>query len=65
MKFLMHGVDQDGISQFISTLYNIVTEENKDLGIYVISHKLSDLQVAWENIIEIEKKSLFSELKVK
>ena len=64
-EILDAGVDQDGISQFISTLYNIVTEENKDLGIYVISHKLSDLQVAWENIIEIEKKSLFSELKVK
>lgn len=34
-----NGVDQDGISQFISTMYNIVTEENQNLGIYVISHK--------------------------
>ena len=59
------GVDQDGISQFISTLYNIVTEENKDLGIYVISHKLSDVQVAWSECIEINKKSLFSELKIR
>ena len=64
-EILDAGVDQDGISQFISTLYNIVTEENKDLGIYVISHKLSDVQVAWNETIEITKKSLYSELKIK
>ena len=64
-EILDSGVDQDGISQFISTLYNIVTEENKDLGIYVISHKLSDVQVAWNECIEINKKSLFSELKIR
>lgn len=62
-EILDAGVDQDGISQFISTLYNIVTEENKDLGIYVISHKLSDVQVAWNEMIEITKKSLYSELR--
>lgn len=59
------GVDQSGIEQFISTLYNIVSEENKDLGIYLISHKLSDLQVNFNEIIEVEKKSLFSQLKVR
>lgn len=59
------GVDQSGIEQFISTLYNIVSEENKDLGIYLVSHKLTDVQVNWNDVIEIEKKSLFSELKVK
>ena len=64
-EILDAGVDQDGISQFISTLYNIVSEENKDLGIYVISHKLSDVQVAWNETIEITKKSLYSELKIK
>ena len=64
-EILDAGVDQDGISQFISTLYNIVTEQNKELGIYVISHKLSEIQVPWNDYIEINKKSLFSELKVK
>lgn len=64
-EILDSGVDQDGISQFISTLYNIVTEQNKELGIYVISHKLSEIQVPWNDYIEINKKSLFSELKVK
>jgi len=58
------GVDQSGIEQFLSTLYNIVSEENKDLGIYLISHKLSDAQVNFNEIIQIEKKSLFSEMKV-
>ena len=64
-EILDAGVDQDGISQFIATLYNIVSEQNKDLGIYVISHKLSELQVPWKSYIEINKKSLFSELKIK
>jgi ABC-type Mn2+/Zn2+ transport system ATPase subunit len=64
-EILDSGVDQSGIEQFISTLYNIVSEENKELGIYLISHKLTDVQVNWNGVIEIEKKSLFSELKVK
>lgn len=57
------GVDVAGTEQFLSTLYNIVTENNKSLGIYLISHKLSDVQVNWNEVIEIEKKSLFSEMK--
>lgn len=64
-EILDSGVDQNGIEQFISTLYNIVTEENKDLGIHLISHKLTDVQVNWNRVIEVEKKSLFSELKIK
>lgn len=59
------GVDQSGTEQFLSTFYNIVTEESKDLGIYIISHKLADVTVNWHDIIEINKKSLFSELSVK
>lgn len=57
------GVDNAGTEQFLSTLYNIVTENEKNLGIYLISHKLNDIQINWNEIIEIEKKSLFSELK--
>ena len=57
------GVDNSGTEQFLSTLYNLVTENDKNLGIYLISHKLSDIQINWNEIIEIEKKSLFSELK--
>lgn len=58
------GVDANGTSQFLSALYNIVTETSKNIGIYLISHKLSDIDVNWNEIIEIEKKSMFSELKV-
>lgn len=59
------GVDVAGTEQFLATLYNIVTENNTSLGIYLISHKLSDVQVNWNEVIEIEKKSLFSEMKKK
>lgn len=58
------GVDVNGTSQFLSALYNIVTENDKSIGIYLISHKLSDIDINWNEIIEIEKKSMFSELKV-
>ena len=58
------GVDNNGIEQFLGTFYSIVSEQDKNIGIYIISHKLSDVQINWSNIIEIEKKSMFSELKV-
>ena len=60
------GVDADGTSQFISTLFNVVTNSTaqNDLGIYIISHKLSNIDVAWDSVVEINKTSRFSELKV-
>ena len=57
-------VDADGLDKFMSTLYNIVTENDKNLGIYVISHKLSEMTLPYNELITITKKSLFSELKV-
>lgn len=58
------GVDNAGTEQFLSALHNIVTEDNKNIGIYIISHKLAEVQVSWDKIIEVQKKSMFSELKV-
>ena len=58
------GVDNNGIEQFLGTFYSLVTEQDKNIGIYIISHKLSDVQINWTNVIKVEKKSMFSELKV-
>lgn len=62
-----NGVDSDGIESFISTLYNVVTGNlNKhDIGIYLISHKLTNSDVAWDSVVDIVKTNRFSELKVK
>ncbi len=62
-EILDGGVDNNGIEQFLGTLYGIVTEQDKNVGIYIISHKLSDVQINWSNIVMIEKKSMFSEIK--
>ena len=60
------GVDADGTSQFISTLFNVVSNSTaqNDLGIYIISHKLSNIDVAWDSVVEINKTGRFSDLKV-
>lgn len=58
------GVDSSGSEQFLSTLHNIVTEENKNLCIYVISHKLAEVEINWSGVLEIQKKSIFSEIKI-
>lgn len=62
-----NGVDSDGIESFISTLYNVVTGNlNKhDICIYLISHKLTNSDVAWDSVVDIVKTNRFSELKVK
>lgn len=59
------GVDTTGIEQFISTLFNVVSNATQnDLGVYLISHKLSNVDVAWDSVVEISKTNRFSELKV-
>ncbi len=62
-----NGVDSDGIESFISTLYNVVTGNlnKRDIGIYLISHKLTNSDVAWDSVVDIVKTNRFSELKVK
>ena len=59
------GVDAAGVEQFISTLFNVVSGDmHQKLGIYLISHKLGNVDVAWDSIVEINKTNRFSELKV-
>lgn len=56
-------VDSNGIEQFVSTLNNIICE-NKNIGIYLVSHKLDNIKVALNSTIEISKKGLFSEINI-
>ena len=59
------GVDAAGVEQFISTLFNVVSDSTQnDLGVYLISHKLGNIDVAWDSVVEINKTNRFSELKV-
>lgn len=59
------GVDAAGVEQFISTLFNVVSGDmHQKLGIYLISHKLGNVDVAWDSIVEINKTNRFSELTV-
>lgn len=48
-------VDNNGIEQFVSTLNNIICE-NKNIGIYLVSHKLDNIKVALNSTVEISKK---------
>ena len=58
-------VDKNGIEQFLVTLYNIVSDNEKKLGIFLVSHKIDDVKIEINKTIEIKKKGLFSELEVK
>lgn len=63
-EVLDSGVDGSGLSNFISVLNNIVHAENtEDLGVYLISHKLAESSINFDNIVEVTKKQLFSEIK--
>lgn len=66
-ELIDNGVDQSGIDQFLSTLYNIVNEnKKKKLGIYIVSHKLTEPKIAINSVIKIDKKpGGFSTLEVK
>jgi ABC-type Mn2+/Zn2+ transport system ATPase subunit len=66
-ELIDNGVDQSGIDQFLSTLYNIVNENKKNkLGIYIVSHKLTEPKIAISSVIKIDKKpGGFSTLEVK
>lgn len=62
-EVLDSGVDGNGLTNFISVLNNIVHAENsEDLGVYLISHKLAETSVNFDNIVEVTKKQLFSEI---
>ena len=64
-EILDGGIDKNGIEQFLATLYNIVSDNEKKLGIYLVSHKIDDVKIEINKTIEIKKKGLFSELEVK
>lgn len=62
-EVLDSGVDNNGLTSFISVLNNIVHEDSgEDLGVYLISHKLAESSVNFDNIVEITKKQLFSQI---
>lgn len=63
-ELLDQNIDQSGIEQFVSTLYNLINENKKKLGIYIISHKLNELKVQVSSLIEIRKVHDFSILEV-
>lgn len=64
-EILDGGIDKNGIEQFLATLYNIVSDNEKKLGIYLVSHKIDDVKIEINKTIEIKKKGLFSEIEVK
>lgn len=63
-ELLDSNVDQSGIEQFISTLYNMVTENKKKMGIYIISHKTTELKVQIQSTVNIKKVHDYSILEV-
>ena len=64
-ELLDQNIDQSGIEQFVSTLYNLIQLNKKKLGIYIISHKLNELKIQISSTIEIKKIHDYSILEVK
>ena len=64
-ELLDQNIDQSGIEQFVSTLYNLIQLNKKKLGIYIISHKLNELKIQITSTIEIKKVHDYSILEVK
>ena len=64
-ELLDQNIDQSGIEQFVSTLYNLIQFNKKKLGIYIISHKLNELKIQITSTIEIKKVHDYSILEVK
>ena len=64
-ELLDQNIDQSGIEQFVSTLYNLIQLNKKKLGIYIISHKLNELKIQISSTIEIKKVHDYSILEVK
>lgn len=54
-ELLDQNIDQSGIEQFVSTLYNLIQLNKKKLGIYIISHKLNELKIQISSTIEIKR----------
>ena len=54
-ELLDQNIDQSGIEQFVATLHNLIQDNKKKLGIYIISHKLNELKVQVSSTILIKK----------
>ena len=54
-------IDDEGLDAFVGCIKEL-SENNKNLGIYIISHKLKDSEVI-DKVIEIEKVGNFSKIK--
>ena len=64
-ELLDQNIDKPGIDQFVCTLYNIIAEGKKNLGIYIISHMLGEMKVPVTSTVIIRKVHDFSSLEVK
>jgi DNA repair exonuclease SbcCD ATPase subunit len=64
-ELLDQNIDKPGIDQFVCTLYNIIAEGKKNLGIYIISHMLGEMKVPVTSTVIIKKVHDFSSLEVK
>ena len=65
-ELLDQNIDKSGIDQFVCTLYNIIAEGKRNLGIYIISHMLgSEVKVPITSTVEVKKVHDFSSLEVK
>lgn len=64
-ELLDQNIDKPGIDQFICTLYNIIAEGKKNLGIYIISHMLGEMKVPVTSTVIVKKVHDFSSLEVK
>ena len=64
-ELLDQNIDKPGIDQFVCTLYNIIAEGKKNLGIYIISHMLGEMKVPVTSSVIVRKVHDFSTLEVK
>lgn len=62
-ELLDNGIDKSGIRCFINTLKKMISSSSKKLGIYIISHKLGEMNVEVNSTIEIKKEHDFSILR--
>lgn len=62
-ELLDNGIDKSGIRCFINTLKKMISASNRKLGIYIISHKLGEMNVEVNSTIEIKKEHEFSILR--
>lgn len=63
-ELMDNGIDQPGLKCFVNTLNELIRKNGKKLGVYIISHKLNELNLAVRSRIELKKEHGYSNLKV-